>query len=183
MDGRPVVVVTGASAGVGRATAQLYGERGAAVALLARGTTGLAGAAADVRRAGGRPLELPTDVADPTQVDAAAAHVEDELGPIDIWVNAAFSGVFARAAEITAAEFRRTSEVTYLGVVHGTKAALDRMLPRDRGVIVQVGSALAYRGIPLQSAYCAAKHAVQGFTESARRGSPPLTRALQRGSR
>lgn len=168
MDARPVVVVTGASAGVGRAVARMYGERGAAVGLLARGTTGLAGAAEDVRAAGGVALELPTDVADPEQVYAAAERVEAELGPIDVWVNNAFSGVFAPAKEITVDEFRRTTEVSYLGYVYGTKAALDRMCPRDRGAIVQVGSALAYRGIPLQSAYCAAKHAIQGFTESLR---------------
>jgi NAD(P)-dependent dehydrogenase (short-subunit alcohol dehydrogenase family) len=146
----------------------MYGERGAAVALLARGTTGLAGAAEDVREAGGQALELPTDVADHEQVYAAAGRVEDELGPIDVWVNVAFSGVFAPATEITAEEFKRTTEVSYLGFVYGTKAALDRMLPRNRGAIVQVGSALAYRGIPLQSAYCASKHAIQGFTESVR---------------
>jgi NAD(P)-dependent dehydrogenase (short-subunit alcohol dehydrogenase family) len=168
MDGRPVVVVTGASAGVGRAVARMYGERGASVALLARGTAGLAGAAADVRTRGGVALELPTDVADHTQVYAAADRVEAELGPIDIWVNVAFSAVFAPATEITAEEFKRTTEVSYLGFVYGTKAALDRMRPRNRGAIVQVGSALAYRGIPLQSAYCAAKHAIQGFTESVR---------------
>jgi NAD(P)-dependent dehydrogenase (short-subunit alcohol dehydrogenase family) len=168
MDTRPVVVVTGASAGVGRAVARMYGERGAAVALLARGTTGLAAAAADVRAAGGVALELPTDVADHAQVYAAADRVEAELGPIDIWVNVAFSAVFAPATEITAEEFKRTTEVSYLGFVYGTKAALERMCPRNRGTIVQVGSALAYRGIPLQSAYCAAKHAIQGFTESVR---------------
>src|SRR6185436_13932337 len=162
------VVVTGASAGVGRAVARAYGERGASVALLARGTKGLAGAAADVRAAGGRALELPTDVADHEQIHLAAERTEAELGPIDIWVNVAFSSVFARAKDVTAEEFRRTTEVTYLGYVYGTKAALDRMLPRNRGTIVQVGSALAYRGIPLQSAYCGAKHAIQGFTESLR---------------
>ena len=168
MNGRPVVVVTGASAGVGRAVARMYGERGAAVALLARGTTGLAGAAEDVRAAGGVALELPTDVADHEQVYAAAERAEAELGPIDVWVNVAFSAVFAPSNEIDAEEFRRATEVTYLGFVYGTKAALDRMLPRDRGAIVQVGSALAYRGIPLQSAYCGAKHAIQGFHESLR---------------
>ena len=168
MNGRPVVVVTGASAGVGRAVARAYGERGASVALLARGTKGLAGAAADVRAAGGRALELPTDVADHEQVYAAAERTEAEFGPIDIWVNVAFSSVFARAVDVTAEEFKRTTDVTYLGFVYGTKAALDRMLPRNRGTIVQVGSALAYRGIPLQSAYCGAKHAIQGFTESVR---------------
>lgn len=168
MDARPVVVVTGASAGVGRAVARMFGERGAAVGLIARGTTGLAAAADEVRAAGGVALELPCDVADPEQVDAAAERVETELGPIDVWVNNAFSGVFAPVRETTVEEYRRTTEVSYLGYVHGTKAALDRMLPRDRGAIVQVGSALAYRGIPLQSAYCAAKHAIQGFTESLR---------------
>ena len=156
MNGRPVVVVTGASAGVGRAVARAYGERGASVALLARGTKGLAGAAADVRAAGGRALELPTDVADHEQVYAAAERTEAEFGPIDIWVNVAFSSVFARAVDVTAEEFKRTTDVTYLGFVYGTKAALERMLPRNRGTIVQVGSALAYRGIPLQSAYCGA---------------------------
>ncbi len=168
MDGRPVVVVTGASAGVGRAVARLYGERGAAVALLARGTKGLAGAADDVRAAGGVALEIPTDVADHAQVEEAARRAEAELGPIDVWVNCAFSAVLAPVTEITPEEFRRTTDVTYLGFVYGTKAALARMLPRDRGAIVQVGSALAYRGIPLQSAYCGAKHAIQGFTESLR---------------
>jgi len=168
MNGRPVVVVTGASAGVGRAVARAYGERGASVALLARGTKGLAGAAADVRAAGGRALELPTDVADHEQVYAAAERTEAEFGPIEIWVNVAFSSVFARAVDVTAEEFKRTTDVTYLGFVYGTKAALERMLPRNRGTIVQVGSALAYRGIPLQSAYCGAKHAIQGFTESVR---------------
>jgi NAD(P)-dependent dehydrogenase (short-subunit alcohol dehydrogenase family) len=168
MTQRPVVVVTGASAGVGRATARMYGERGAAVALLARGTTGLAGAADDVRKAGGQALELPTDVADHEQVYAAAARVEDELGPIDVWVNVAFSSVFAPFSEITPAEFKRTTEVSYLGYVYGTMAALRSMRARDHGTIVQVGSALAYRGIPLQSAYCGAKHAIQGFNESLR---------------
>ena len=168
MDARPVVVVTGASAGVGRAVARMYGERGAAVALLARGTTGLAGAAADVRAAGGVALELPTDVADHTQVYAAAERAEAELGPIDIWVNVAFSAVFAPVTEISPEEFERITKVSYLGFVYGTKAALDRMRPRDRGAIVQVGSALAYRGIPLQSAYCGAKHAIVGFSESLR---------------
>ncbi|MDT0352584.1 SDR family oxidoreductase [Pseudonocardia charpentierae] len=168
MNGRPVVVVSGASAGVGRAVARAYGERGASVALLARGTKGLAGAAADVRAAGGRALELPTDVADHEQVYAAADRTEAEFGPIDIWVNVAFSSVFARAVDVTAEEFKRTTDVTYLGFVYGTKAALERMLSRNRGTIVQVGSALAYRGIPLQSAYCGAKHAIQGFTESVR---------------
>ncbi|MEV6844186.1 SDR family oxidoreductase [Actinoplanes sp. NPDC051411] len=163
-----VSVVTGASGGIGRATARALAARGDAVALLARGEDGLAAAAEDVRRAGGIPLPLEVDVADFAAVDEAAEQVEKDLGPIDLWVNDAFSSVFARFADIDMAEFRRTTEVSYLGYVHGTKAALNRMLPRDRGVIVQVGSALAYRGIPLQSAYCGAKHAIQGFNESLR---------------
>jgi NAD(P)-dependent dehydrogenase (short-subunit alcohol dehydrogenase family) len=163
-----VSVVTGASGGIGRATARALAARGDAVALLARGEDGLAGAAEDVRAAGGTPLPIEVDVADFAAVDAAAERVEKELGPIDLWVNDAFSSVFAPFTEIGMDEFRRTTEVSYLGYVHGTKAALTRMLPRDRGVIVQVGSALAYRGIPLQSAYCGAKHAIQGFHESLR---------------
>ncbi|MBV2363658.1 SDR family oxidoreductase [Streptomonospora nanhaiensis] len=162
------VVVTGASGGVGRAAARAFGGRGDRVALLARGAEGLAGAAEDVRAAGGTPLEIPTDVADSAQFEHAAERAEAELGPIDVWVNVAFTGVFAPVSEIEPAEFRRVTEVTYLGYVHGTKAALARMLPRDRGAVVQVGSALAHRGVPLQSAYCAAKHAVQGFHESLR---------------
>lgn len=167
MAGR-VVVVTGASAGVGRAVARAFAARKDAVALLARGEAGLDGAVADVERLGGRALAIPTDVAHYDEVEAAADRVERDLGPIDIWVNAAFSSVFARFTQCTIDEFRRVTEVTYLGYVHGTRAALDRMLPRDRGTIVQVGSALAYRGIPLQSAYCGAKHAIQGFNESLR---------------
>ena len=163
-----VSVVTGASGGIGRATARALAARGDAVALIARGEDGLRAAAEDVRRAGGTPLPLEVDVADFAAVDEAAERVEKELGPIDLWVNDAFSSVFARFVDIEMAEFRRTTEVSYLGYVHGTKAALNRMLPRDRGVIVQVGSALAYRGIPLQSAYCGAKHAIQGFHESLR---------------
>jgi NAD(P)-dependent dehydrogenase (short-subunit alcohol dehydrogenase family) len=163
-----VVVITGASAGVGRATARAFAERGARIGLIARGREGLEGARRDVISRGGEALVLPTDVADPGQVEAAAAAVEDAFGPIDIWVNNAMVTILSRVKEMTAEEFRRVTEVTYLGYVHGTLAALKRMLPRDRGVIVQVGSALAYRGIPLQSAYCGAKHAIQGFTESLR---------------
>jgi NAD(P)-dependent dehydrogenase (short-subunit alcohol dehydrogenase family) len=163
-----VVVVTGASSGVGRATVRRFAQRGAAVGLIARGREGLKGAAKDVESEGGKPLILPVDVADVGEVEAAAARAEDELGPIDVWVNNAMTSVFAPFAEITAQEFRRVTEVTYLGVVHGTMAALRRMRPRDRGAIVQVGSALAYRSIPLQSAYCGAKHAIRGFTDSVR---------------
>ncbi len=163
-----VVVVTGASAGVGRATAVEFARRGARVALLARGEAGLAGAARDVEAAGGRALALPTDVADYEQVERAARFVEERFGPIDVWVNNATVSVFSPAMEMTPDEFRRVTEVSYLGAVHGTLAALRRMRRRNRGVIIQVGSALAYRGIPLQSAYCAAKHAIQGFTESLR---------------
>ena len=163
-----VVVVTGASGGVGRAVARRYGARGAKVALLARGVDGLAGAAKDVEAEGGTALPIEVDVADPTAVEAAAEHVEAALGPIDVWVNDAFTSVFAPFLEIEPEEFKRVTEVTYLGYVYGTRAALRRMLPRDRGTVVQVGSALAYRGIPLQSAYCGAKHAIQGFTESVR---------------
>jgi NAD(P)-dependent dehydrogenase (short-subunit alcohol dehydrogenase family) len=163
-----VIVVTGASGGVGRAVARLFAERGDRVALLARGENGLEGAAREVRDAGGTPFPLSVDVADYDAVDGAAGRIEDELGPIDVWINDAFSSVFATFLETRPEEFRRTTEVTYLGYVYGTRAALDRMRLRNRGAIVQVGSALAYRGIPLQSAYCGAKHAIQGFTESLR---------------
>ncbi|MFF0016560.1 SDR family oxidoreductase [Streptomyces sp. NPDC005374] len=163
-----VVVVTGASGGVGRATARAFAERGARVALLARGSEGLAAAADDVRRAGGEALVVSVDMADAKAVEDAAQQVVDAFGHIDVWVNNAFTGVFAPFTEITPDEFRRVTEVTYLGYVFGTRAALRHMLPRDRGTVVQVGSALAYRGIPLQSAYCGAKHAIQGFNESLR---------------
>jgi NAD(P)-dependent dehydrogenase (short-subunit alcohol dehydrogenase family) len=168
-DNRPeVVVITGASAGVGRATAQAFGRRGARVGLLARGRDGLEGAKAEAESAGAKALMLPTDVSDAQAVEAAAGEVEERFGPIDVWVNNAMVSVFSPVKEMTAEEFRRVTEVTYLGTVYGTLAALKRMLPRNRGSIVQVGSALAYRGIPLQSAYCGSKHAIQGFTESLR---------------
>jgi NAD(P)-dependent dehydrogenase (short-subunit alcohol dehydrogenase family) len=163
-----VVVITGASAGVGRAAVRAFARTGASIGLLARGVEGLEAARHEVEELGGRALVLPTDVADAARVESAAAAVEAEFGPIDVWVNNAMTSVFSPIKEMTAEEFRRVTEVTYLGYVHGTLAALKRMLPRDRGVIVQVGSALAYRGIPLQAAYCAAKHAVQGFCDSLR---------------
>ncbi|HEX3616485.1 MAG TPA: SDR family oxidoreductase [Solirubrobacteraceae bacterium] len=162
-----VVAVTGASSGVGRATAHAFAREGATVGLLARGAEALDAAAAEVRAIGGTPVVLRCDVADADAVDAAASELEQH-GEIDVWVNDAMASVFAPTWEITAAEFKRVTEVTYLGVVNGTLSALARMLARDRGVIVQVGSALAYRGIPLQSPYCASKHAIQGFTESLR---------------
>jgi NAD(P)-dependent dehydrogenase (short-subunit alcohol dehydrogenase family) len=163
-----VVVVTGASAGVGRATARAFAAQGAAVALLARASPGLDAAAAEVREAGARALAVPVDVAHADQVEAAASRVEGELGPIDVWVNDAMATIFARTWDIKPDEFRRATEVTYLGAVHGTMAALKRMRPRDSGTIVQVGSALSYRAIPLQAAYCGAKHALRGFTDSVR---------------
>jgi NAD(P)-dependent dehydrogenase (short-subunit alcohol dehydrogenase family) len=168
MSSAQTVVVTGASAGIGRATAVAFGARGAKVALLARGEAGLGGAAEDVRKVGGTPLAIRTDVADPEQVEQAADRVEAELGPIDVWVNVAFTSVFAPFHRISPSEFRRVTEVSYLGYVYATMAALARMRPRGRGTIVQVGSALGGRSIPLQSAYCGAKHAVNGFTESLR---------------
>jgi NAD(P)-dependent dehydrogenase (short-subunit alcohol dehydrogenase family) len=146
-----VVVITGASAGVGRATVREFAKRGALIGLLARGRDGLEGARREVEAAGGRALVLPTDVADAEAVERAAAEVEREFGPIDIWINNAMVSVFSPIKEMTAEEFRRVTEVTYLGAVHGTMAALKRMQPRDRGMIVQVGSALSYRSIPLQS--------------------------------
>jgi NAD(P)-dependent dehydrogenase (short-subunit alcohol dehydrogenase family) len=165
---REVVVVTGASAGVGRAVVREFAGRGAAVGLIARDRQRLEAAQGEVEQAGGRALVLPTDVADADAVERAAEAVERELGPIDVWVNNATATAFAPVTKIRPEEFRRVTEVTYLGYVYGAQAALRRMLPRDRGTIVQVGSALSYRAIPLQSAYCAAKHAIQGFTESLR---------------
>ncbi|GAA3111243.1 SDR family oxidoreductase [Streptosporangium carneum] len=163
-----VVVVTGASGGVGRAVVQELGARGATVALIARGTTGLGSAAVEVGAAGGAGLVYEADVSDYQQVRDAAERIERETGPIDVWINVAFSSVFAPFTEITPEEYERTTRVTYLGYVWGTRVALDLMRPRDRGVIVQAGSALAYRGIPLQAAYCGAKHAIKGFTEAVR---------------
>jgi NAD(P)-dependent dehydrogenase (short-subunit alcohol dehydrogenase family) len=168
MDKAEVVVITGASAGVGRATARAFAQRGAKIGLLARGRDGLEGARREIERAGGKALVLPTDVASPEQVEAAAQAVEENFGPIDIWINNAMVSVFSPIKEMTSDEFKRVTDVTYLGAVYGTLSALRRMLPRDRGVIVEVGSALAYRGIPLQAAYCGAKHAMQGFVDSLR---------------
>lgn len=162
------VVITGASAGVGRAAVRAFAERKANIGLLARGRDGLEGARREVEAAGGKALVLPTDVSDPDQVFAAAEKVQEAFGPVDIWVNVAMVSVFSPVKEMTPDEFRRVTEVTYLGYVYGTLAALKQMLPRDKGVIIQVGSALAYRGIPLQAAYCGSKHAIQGFTESLR---------------
>ena len=165
---REVVVVTGASAGIGRAIAREFAAHGASVVLLARSRDGLEGAREDVERLGGRALPILTDVSDDLQVEAAADRAEQEFGPIDVWINNAMVSVLSPALQMTAADYRRVTEVTYLGYVYGTLAALRRMAPRDRGVVVQIGSALAYRAIPLQSAYCGAKHAIQGFTESLR---------------
>lgn len=163
-----VVVITGASAGVGRATVRAFARRKASIGLLARDTQGLQAAAREVRDAGGRALAVPTDVADPEAVDGAAERIEQELGPIDIWINVAMATIYAPLQRITPAEYRRATEVTYLGNVYGTMAALKRMRARNRGTIVQVGSALAYRSIPLQAPYCGAKFAIRGFTDSLR---------------
>jgi short-subunit dehydrogenase len=166
--GAEVVVITGASGGVGRAVAHAFAKRGARLALLARGEQGLNDCRREVEELGGQGLVIPTDVADHEQVEAAAERAERELGPIDVWINDAMATVFAKFVDVTPPEYKRATEVTYLGAVYGTMAALKRMLPRDRGKIVQVGSALSYRGIPLQAAYCGAKFAIRGFTDSIR---------------
>lgn len=165
---RKIAVVTGASAGVGRATARLLAKNGWDLGLIARGHAGLEAARREAEQMGVRALAVPTDVADSDAVERAAQQIENELGSIDVWVNNAMVSVFSPVKQMQPEEYRRVTEVTYLGVVYSTLAALKRMLPRNRGVIVQVGSALAYRSIPLQSAYCAAKHAIVGFTDSLR---------------
>ena len=163
-----VVVITGASAGIGRAAVREFARHGASIALLARDPDRLEAACAEARKLGATAIAIPTDVADPAQVEAAAARAEEALGPIDIWVNNAMATIFAPLAKISPEDYRRVTDVTYHGYVWGTMAALKRMRQRKRGTIVQVGSALAYRSIPLQSAYCGAKHAIKGFTESLR---------------
>ncbi|HWU93431.1 MAG TPA: SDR family oxidoreductase [Sphingomicrobium sp.] len=162
------VVITGGTAGIGRATAREFARHGCNVAVLARGQDGLDATRRDIEDLGGKALAIPTDVADWKAVEAAADQVEREFGPIDIWVNNAFAGIFSKFLDVTPEEYERVTQVTYLGQVNGTRAALKRMLPRDKGAIVLVGSALAYRGIPLQSAYCGSKHAIQGFIDSIR---------------
>jgi len=171
-----VVVITGASAGIGRAATRRFAEDGARIGLIARGRPGLEEAKREVEERGGEALVVPCDVADATAVEDAATAIEDAFGPIDVWVNNAMVTIYAEFGDIEPEEFERATHVTYLGTVWGTRAALKRMVPRDRGSVVQVGSALAYRGIPLQSAYCGAKHAVKGFTESA------ITELLHNGS-
>ena len=168
MEQKKVVVVTGASAGLGRAIAHAFAKRGAKIGLIARNPEALDAAREECEALGGEAITLPLDVSDAAAVDAAADRVERELGPIDVWVNDAMVSVFSPVKEMEASDYRRVTEVLYLGFVHGTVAALRRMLPRDRGTIIQIGSALSYRSIPLQSAYCAAKHAINGFTDSLR---------------
>lgn len=166
--GGRTVVVTGATAGVGRAIVRALAARGDRIGLLARGRDALRATRREVEVLGSKAIALPTDVADPEAVENAAIAVERTLGPIDVWINNAMVSVFSPFHEMTPGEFERVTQVTYLGTVNGTRAALRRMRPRDHGTVIQVGSALAYRGIPLQSAYCGAKHAIQGFTESVR---------------
>jgi short-subunit dehydrogenase len=166
--GSKVVVVTGASAGVGRATVRAFARRGCSVGLIARGTEGLEAAASEVRREGVQAVAVAADVADADAVERAADQIERELGPIDVWVNVAMTTIYAPVAEITPAEYKRATEVTYLGYVYGAMAALRRMRERNRGTIVQVGSALSYRAIPLQAPYCGAKFAIRGFTDALR---------------
>jgi short-subunit dehydrogenase len=163
-----VVVITGAAAGVGRAVVRAFAKRGASIGLLSRSKAALEAARSEVEQAGGRAIALPTDVADPARVEAAAEEVENAFGPIDIWINDAMATVFSFFKDIDPEEFKRATEVTYLGTVYGTRSALKRMLPRNHGKIVQVGSALAYRSVPLQSAYCGAKSAIRGFTDAVR---------------
>jgi short-subunit dehydrogenase len=163
-----VVVITGASAGVGRATVRAFARRGARIGLIARGVDGLEATRREVEELGGEAIAISCDVADAAAVEDAAETVEATFGPIDIWINVAFAGVMAPFLEMSLEDYKRVTEVTYLGQVHGTMAALKRMAARNRGMIVLVGSALAYRGIPLQSAYCGAKHAIQGFQDSLR---------------
>ncbi len=161
-----VVVITGASGGIGRATARRFAKDGAKIALVARGRAGLEAAAREIEERGGKALILPTDVADAAQVEAAAEATEETLGPIDVWINDAMATIYAEFLDVEPDEYRRATDVTYHGMVWGTRAALKRMAARNRGTIVQVGSALAFRGIPLQAPYCGAKHACKGFTES-----------------
>ncbi len=168
MPNPPVVVITGSSAGLGRAIAHGFAKRGAHIGLMARNPEALNAARQECEALGGKALVLPVDVSDAEAVDAAASKVEEEFGPIDIWVNDAMVSVFSPVKEMEASDYKRVTEVLYLGFVHGTQSALKRMLPRDRGTIIQIGSALSYRSIPLQSAYCACKHAINGFTDSLR---------------
>jgi NADP-dependent 3-hydroxy acid dehydrogenase YdfG len=164
----PVVVVTGSSAGLGRAIAHAFAKRGARIGLIARNPEALNAAKEECEALGGEALVLPLDVSDAEAVDSAASRVEEEFGPIDIWVNDAMVSVFSPVKQMEASDYKRVTEVLYLGFVHGTLAAMKRMIPRDRGTIIQIGSALSYRSIPLQSAYCACKHAINGFTDSLR---------------
>ncbi|HEX5236774.1 MAG TPA: SDR family oxidoreductase [Silvibacterium sp.] len=168
MNPPPVVAITGASAGLGRAIAHAFAKKGAHVGLIARNPEALAAAQKECEQLGGRAIFIPTDVSDPEAVEHAATTIENQLGPIDVWVNDAMVSVFSPVKEMEAADYQRVTDVLYLGFVYGTLSALRRMLPRDRGTIVQIGSALSYRSIPLQSAYCAAKHAINGFTDSLR---------------